>query len=299
MDARGFDALSRLLAKSGSRRGALKAALVAAFGGAALAVDEGAARPALCRPAGRYCTHNKQCCNKRCRIGKRVPMASRNICDCDAPYGMCGKMCRDFSSDPNNCGGCGIQIDAETELCCDGSPTPIDEDNCHACGEVCGPDDVCCGPEIGCAASCEPADTCVGGVGLGGACQSPVDCCSLACDGGVCVEPSMDCTTFSGAGLANSDTALCYREAGETLGALITVGQLYCPGSSPEVPSDPQNGCASSEECQAYADSDGMTGVRGICTDQAVICYGPAKCSPISALGNVCVFINTADATCP
>ena len=156
MEGPRFDAMARLLARATTRRSAITAAVAAAFGGAALVTDGADARPALCRAAGRYCTHNKQCCNNRCRTGKRVPIASRNICDCDAPFAMCGKMCRDLSSDPNHCGGCGIKIDPETEICCDGVPTPIDEENCHACGEVCGSDDVCCGPEIGCAASCEP-----------------------------------------------------------------------------------------------------------------------------------------------
>ena len=155
-----------------SRRRTL-AGLAAALVGGAIAVDGADARPALCRPAGRYCTSNKQCCNRKCRTGRRVPIASRNICDCDAPYGMCGKMCRDLSSDPNHCGACGNQIDRDTHRCCDGVGTPIDVDNCAACGDVCGPDDVCCF-EGGCVDLRVDANNCGG--------------CGNVCENGVCED---------------------------------------------------------------------------------------------------------------
>ncbi len=299
MDSRRFDSLSRVLAGSGTRRGALKALVVGAFGGAALAVDEAAARPALCRPAGRYCTNNKQCCNKRCRIGKRVPMASRNICDCDAPYGMCGKMCRDFSSDPNNCGGCGIQIDPETELCCDGAPTPIDEDNCHACGEVCGPDDVCC--EDGCKPTCEVAAACTGGAALGEACQGPIDCCSLACQGGVCVAASVNCSTYTGSDVVPGDLGACYRLLGEANGSTVLNSQLYCvDGDVTPVSYVPFDPCTSNAECQAFADNDGISGLRGFCMEELTFCNSPDECKQFLSPGQTtCGFIFNAGATCP
>ena len=221
MDGRRFDTISRLLAGAGTRRGALKAALGLMAGGSALAAGEVAARPALCRPAGRYCTHNKQCCGNRCRTGKRVPIASRNICDCDAPFGMCGKMCRDLSSDPNHCGACGNQIDRETELCCDGVPTAIDEENCHACGNVCGPDDVCCGPEIGCAASCEPDG------GSDGTCPADQSCTATINDVGGRCWVDLEDNVYQGCYIqtssqpsvasctSNADCATSYAECGQ------------------------------------------------------------------------------------
>jgi hypothetical protein len=145
MDNERFDALSRRIAAGGTRRRALGTIGALALGAAGLGtgLDDVAARPAICRPGGRYCTHGKQCCSTRCRTGKRVPIASRNICECAAPTTLCGRACRDLASDPNNCGACGDRIDPTTHLCCEGEPTPIGNDNCGACGNAC-PDGVDC-----------------------------------------------------------------------------------------------------------------------------------------------------------
>ena len=103
---------------------------------------------------------------------------------------MCGKTCRDLSSDPNHCGACGHQIDRDAEHCCDGEPTAIDAANCAACGDACGPDDVCCGPKIGCAAACEPDD--------GGACV-PADTCAPNSVDLFCAVSDATCAVVSAA----------------------------------------------------------------------------------------------------
>ena len=268
MEGPRFDAMARLLARATTRRSAVTAAVAAAFGGAVLATDGADARPALCRAAGRYCTHNKQCCNNRCRTGKRVPIASRNICDCDAPFAMCGKMCRDLSSDPNHCGGCGIKIDPETEICCDGVPTPIDEDNCGTCGEVCGPDDVCCAESGGCADLQSDPNNCGE--------------CGNVCDGGECTDGecgggSVTCDACTPT--IQEPVALCIVDADcNTHDGCVPVG-----GPPPTVctkNSDCANvgSCGSAYEC--YCGYGSAMGRFPFAT------YSPMICIPIAAEGN-------------
>ena len=299
MDERRFDAISRVIGRQSSRRGALKAALATALGGGVAALgDDAMARPAMCRPAGRYCTHNKQCCNKRCRTGKRVPIASRNICDCDAPFGMCGKMCRDLSSDVHHCGACGNQIDRETELCCDGVPTAIDEENCHACGNVCGPDDVCC--EDGCKASCEPEAACANAGAVGAPCTTATDCCSLACGVEGCIEPYADCSAFTSDGVPSDDIGHCYRLYGQALGVTGLASALSCFGSDDPTPSSySDQACSSSDECQEYADADGLQGVLGYCFEVIYIAVGGTVGPFLDAPNGACFWLYSSDAVCP
>jgi len=157
-----FDAWARRLAARRSRRRVIGRFGAIALGtiGFAAAADDTMARPAICRPGGRYCTRGQQCCSTRCRTGKRVPIASRNICECEAPLTLCGRTCRDLDADPNHCGGCGAKIDRDTHLCCDGAPVAIGNDNCGACGNACEPGVDCidnrCGlPPV---TSCEVVD---------------------------------------------------------------------------------------------------------------------------------------------
>ena len=141
METERFDALARRLADPRSRRGVIGRVAAIALGaaGVAAATDDAAARPAICRPGGRYCTHGKQCCSRSCRTGKRVPIASRNLCACESPLTLCGKACRDLDNDPSHCGACGAAIDRDTHLCCEGEPVAIGNDNCGACGNACEP----------------------------------------------------------------------------------------------------------------------------------------------------------------
>ena len=301
--------MSRLLAAGGSRREAVKAALAVALGGATVAVDPAGARSALCRPAGRYCTSNRQCCNRKCRTGKRVPIASRNICDCDAPFGMCGKMCRDLSSDVHHCGTCGNRIDRETHRCCDGVATAIDADNCAACGDVCGPDDTCCGTAGGCvdlrvdAGNCGACGTvcetgeCVDGacavcLSDGGACTKGGQCCSLNCEGGVCMAPSVDCSTVT-------EGDYCYRIVGASAGVVGSFDDLICGGSADT--SWAGETCTSNADCQAYIDADGLTNLRGLCLEEVWLSYLGVFAEVLSLVPtpSACVMVYTEGATCP
>jgi len=314
MDGSRFDGLSRAFAAAGSRRGVLAVAFSVMLGGV-LPAAGAAAGSVRCRPAGRACATDRQCCNGRCRTGKRVPIASRNLCECDAPSAMCGKNCRDLGSDPNHCGRCGKQVGAN-ERCCDGSPTAIDTENCAACGDVCGPDDSCCADTGGCAdrltdpANCGACGVvcdsgeCVDGACVslrlcladGAACQLAGACCSLTCAGGVCSPPADDCTAYTGAA---GNYTTCYRKIGASLGSVVdpTV-DLPC-GRHPDVPANLADSCASDADCAAAIERDGVADVVGHCVDLSVFCTSPGTCYQTTIpSAAACLMVFAPEATC-
>jgi hypothetical protein len=301
MESNRFDGLSRLLAGTGSRRGALKAAFAVAIGSTTLAglTDEASARPRVCRDGGLYCTRSTQCCSNLCRTGKRVPKALRNTCACVDGLTQCGKKCRNLASDPAHCGACNQSVDREIEICCNGVATLVDEANCGACGNVCGGDETCIDRE--CVAP-EPEAACYGGVDLGEACNSPADCCSLNCSGGVCVVPDSDCVTYTGSnliGISGFALGVCFVEAGQTLGVTGTSNDLYCGGSAtPDGWYDLQE-CTSREDCQAYADAAGRSDLIGVCMTASTLCFAPSKCQPIPSPDGRCEFFHSASSSCP
>lgn len=153
-----------------------------------------------------------------------------NSCNCVCANGQqaCGDACFDLTSDPNNCGDCGVicELDHATAICvagacavgecepgygdCDGDPsngceTPLDTvDNCLACGNKCDDGNACtediCDPVEGCVSTsvpdgtpCGMGGTCQGGqcadCAPGGTCEIDKDCCDdEVCCGGTCVS---------------------------------------------------------------------------------------------------------------
>ena len=86
-------------------------------------------------------------------------MVEQPGCCPEAQMTICDDGCQFYLTDPDNCGGCGIQC-AGDEFCSQGTCEPIcpagqtlcgevcydlqnDPDNCGTCGNVCGIDDVC------------------------------------------------------------------------------------------------------------------------------------------------------------
>src|SRR5262249_51558244 len=114
-------------------------------------------------------------------------------CVCLSGQTLCNGVCRDLSSDQNNCGGCGYMCDSASTcqrgqcLCpvlgqrgCNGKcvDTSTDHNNCGGCGNLCGgPGQSCeqgrcfCGVQI-----CEQGTACEE-CGLGAPNCSPA-CCS-------------------------------------------------------------------------------------------------------------------------
>ena len=113
MDGTRFDTLTRELA---TRRRLLGALFGLAAGSSALAAaaDAGAARR-TCRLPGDKCVQGRQCCSGFCETATRRGRIRRCVC----PTGL---------------------------TACRGVCTPLGTmQNCLACGDVCGPDQKCCG----------------------------------------------------------------------------------------------------------------------------------------------------------
>jgi hypothetical protein len=235
MDGSRFDQFTRRFAAISDRR----RLIVGALSGAAVAglhVDDADARPPVCRKQAQYCTKNRQCCNGRCRLGKPVPRATRNVCECDAPSVFCGKQCRDLTSDPKNCGACGKVIDRETRRCCNGEPTPIDGQNCAACGDVCGPDDLCCPQTGGCVDRLTDPNNCgeCGVVCSSGVCTNG-ECSGGGCNNDECGPPCADvgdAMHFCVVTTTGEARYACYAEADEAQTCATATDCTGSPGGS-------------------------------------------------------------------
>ena len=109
-----------------------------------------------CGGCGRRCAEGKFCFEGRCRSS--CPTGRRrcgNTCGDPRTHRCCkGKLVA--KSDPDHCGGCGVQCgdyDCCSDGCCsynasaccpDGCKNlALDDDNCGACGTVCGPNEFC------------------------------------------------------------------------------------------------------------------------------------------------------------
>lgn len=165
MDSRRFDALSRSLATSSSRRG-----LLAGIGAAVLGA-RGVSAQLDCPIPGQ--TRNR-----------------KGQCLCPAGTDPCSDGCVDRKRDPLNCGSCGI-VCPDTAICrkgecrcangarpCDGVCPDFENDsnNCGACGRECGSGTICVG------GSCQPGGPCFD-AGCGGC-----DTCATTTDGFLCLE---------------------------------------------------------------------------------------------------------------
>jgi len=91
MDQRGFDDLTRTIARLGTRRRAIKllgsaaiVSVVAATGTVSAAVA-GAGKDATCRGAGELCQSDLQCCAERCLVDQQ----GRSRCTCRGRGGQC------------------------------------------------------------------------------------------------------------------------------------------------------------------------------------------------------------------
>jgi len=111
MDDQRFDRLSRELAGVGSRRGLIRASVALVLGGigvgAGFVVGGPEAESAICRPVGRYCTRDGQCCGGVCTFASERGRARRYTCGCATGLTVCRQACVDLMSDPRNCGRCG------------------------------------------------------------------------------------------------------------------------------------------------------------------------------------------------
>jgi glucosylceramidase len=135
---------------------------------------------------------------------------------------MCGPTCVNTTTDPDNCGGCGIPCSGTGRMCanrvcqcqpglldCNGSCVPSDASNCGSCGTVCPATQLC--SNGGCITEC-PAGQMVCGTQCADITNSATHCggCGRACtatqrcESGGCVEIS---TTGTGGGGGSTGAA--------------------------------------------------------------------------------------------
>lgn len=181
MDQSRFDALSRAVARSTSRRAVLSGALgllAAAFG------TRGGGTVAACEKAGTACTAAKACCGGACCGGVCVELLT-NPRHC----GACGAACQDGACFQGTCigvigGGCDPARCGPCEVCDDAGRACVstcDHNRCEGCDETTGT----------CVSICNPlfCQACHGG----GVCRSVCDLSRQICvpgggDYGQCVD---------------------------------------------------------------------------------------------------------------
>jgi hypothetical protein len=158
MDHERFDDLTRALATSTSRRQFLKTLAGGAAGGllALLGIGEAAADD-TCKPNGKKCRKNAQCCSNNCVSG--------TCAACPSGQRLCNGSC----IPQNDC--CTNADCASDQICQNGTcVTP-----CTANGGICGGDGDCCSGNCSNGFCCDP-----GQVGLSnGSCATP---CSSTAD---------------------------------------------------------------------------------------------------------------------
>jgi hypothetical protein len=127
---------------------------------------------------------------------------------CTGTRALCGGSCVDNTTDPANCGKCGVTCQSgaackgsKCEAACPGSSklcggdagadcvdTRSDNANCGACGHTCPRGEVCSASR--CASSCGPSETLCGGDAGAAYCADtradPANCgaCGVSCTGG-------------------------------------------------------------------------------------------------------------------
>jgi hypothetical protein len=112
---------------------------------------------------------------------------------------ICGGICKDTTSDPSNCGQCGVHCSAG-QSCCAGSciNTQSDPHNCGSCGRTCPSGTICQGGACVCPSGFTDCNgTCVNLSSDSSNCGSCGNRCSggQTCSSGGCVSSSSSCTT--------------------------------------------------------------------------------------------------------
>ena len=176
MDGTSFDAITRTLVQSRSRRQVVKTLVGGALGGllGAAGLKEVAA---ACRRVGQGCNADDDCCpGARCNNKKK--------CVCRAGRTNCAGRCRNLDTDQNNCGACGTEC-PPGRTCCGGACVDTDGSSLHcgACGRECSPFTSCCNGA--CRATCLGDDVV----------RNPFTCACVCKDpskercGGQCLSP--------------------------------------------------------------------------------------------------------------
>ncbi len=299
MDDRRFDALTRSFGRGISRR-----QVISALGAAVISsiLPSGLTSAASCRKAETVCRKNGDCCSGLC---SEKDSRGRSYCICPAGTENCKRNCVDpaaaYSSDPNNCGGCGIV--------CPNSNCGIGVCNAGVCGI--GPDSRKVGRSCDDSNSCTTNDVCQ----VDGSCAgSPVPCTVTEpkCQSATCNPATGQCETTNfalGTGCADDDRC-DGEEACDGNGVCVQGTPVTCPtptdscksaicdsttGLCSEVPKPdltacgafgiPNGYCCSGLCSQCCGDASVCTGLFGETENFVVTCQDPTVYGNINCLG--------------
>ncbi len=281
MDEQRFDELARALGLGLTRRNLL--ASIGAAAGAMIASTGSAL--AACRKGGGVCRKNADCCSGTC-LGK--DSTGRSRCACDGGAQLCAGTCIDVSSDPDNCGGCGVKCPDTTcgsAICSDGvcgvaprTGSPCVSGDLCTIDDACQEDGTCRGTPISCPVNddrCASA-TCDASTGQcvttnfarGTSCSSTLSCTGReSCDGnGACVSGTpVDCSLLVLDDRCGS--AICNEQTGKCEVTLSAVG-TSCGSTNP---------CTGIQTCNAEGICVRDEPIE--CADQATACQS-ATCNP-------------------
>ena len=312
MDGDRFDAMTRALGASRSRRGFLRTlagGLAAAVTGAAHPVTGEAAgcgkageRCGCCK-SGLTCTGGTCCPNDRVCNGACCP--SGHTCQngtcvrsgsgdgspggCPAGQAKCGRSCVDITTGVTNCGGCGLVCPVSTNrcqvaVCANGvcGFAPVNEgQTCPGDGNLCFGRFVCdqgscvgIAP-VGCAASddCHVAGECIPATGL---CSNPNAPDETSCnDSNLCTEGD-SCQQ----GVCQGGTAVTCTASGPCVTASCdpTRGCVQTPKAA-GAPCGDGNACNGNEACDGAGACLAGTPVTCPAPDQ---CHQAGVCDPVT-----------------
>lgn len=240
-----------------------------------------------CGACGKVCGSEERCLRGACLcLG-----SSGSVASCGDDETCCPGLedpCADLSSDPQNCGACGLSC-GSGEPCVDGMCVC---GSATALGGVCAPGEACCGDP----AQCQAAEGCVCGRSLCGAGQA---CCSGPQGGQLCASTWRDndncgaCgVTCEGGELCRSGQCTCQNgrgdcnaNAGDGCEAVFAVDRSNCGGCG--------QGCSPGEVCNGLGQCSatcarGFTLCDGVCVNLASSTLHCGACGNACPSGEVC-----------
>jgi hypothetical protein len=217
-----------------------------------------------CAP-GAVCAVDAECCGGQVCVNSTCAQAARTA-GCPEGQVRCNGVCVDISSDPNNCGACGVVC--ESGACFNGT-----------CQELCGFGDeaVVCGPCEYCAGLKHPICAPCG----------PENC--HTCIAGICQKLCTDCESCSGSDLDEDGNPTCQPNCPDPCTVCV-----FTEGETPAENSITCNPVVACGRCEDLVQNEnGICVCVPRCTDPCTTCCcdlieGNGDCTPCDNIGLVC-----------